>query len=246
MKTKDLGNKRIMSENIKRHLSQRGLNVKDFSIEMGFKYTTVLDWVNAKTYPRIDKIELMARYFNVDKSDLVEEYNPIKEKQSTTKQILDNVFSKLETNRQDKVVSYAQSELVEQNKENLVQLFPYNVKEKLSAGTGYGYFDDGNSDTVYYNKQYDYDFASWIFGDSMLPDYPNGDVALIKACPFEYDGCVYAVDWDGQSYIKKVYKEEKGLRLVSTNEKYSDKFAPYSEEPRIIGKVVASFTPLEK
>ena len=246
MKTKDLGNKRIMSENIKRHLSQRGLNVKDFSIEMGFKYTTVLDWVNAKTYPRIDKIELMARYFNVDKSDLVEEYNPIKEKQSTTKQILDNVFSKLETNRQDKVVSYAQSELEEQNKENLVQLFSYNVQEKLSAGTGYGYFDDGNYDTVYYNEQYDYDFASWIFGDSMLPDYPNGDVALIKACPFEYDGCVYAVDWDGQSYIKKVYKEEKGLRLVSTNEKYSDKFAPFSEEPRIIGKVVASFTPLEK
>ena len=235
-----------MSNNIKRHLAQRGLNIKDFSTEMDFKYTTVLDWVNAKTYPRIDKIELMARYFGVDKSDLVEEYNPIKEKQSTTKQILDNVFSKLETNRQDKVVSYAQSELDEQNKENLVQLFPYNVQEKLSAGTGYGYFDDGNYDTVYYNEQYDYDFASWIFGDSMLPDYPNGDVALIKSCPFEYDGCVYAVDWDGQSYIKKVYKEEKGLRLVSTNEKYSDKFAPFTEEPRIIGKVVASFTPLEK
>jgi phage repressor protein C with HTH and peptisase S24 domain len=36
------------------------------------------------------------------------------------------------------------------------------------------------------------------------------------------------------------------LRLVSTNEKYSDKFAPFTEEPRIIGKVVASFTPLEK
>ena len=246
MKTKDLGNKRIMSNNIKRHLAQRGLNIKDFSTEMDFKYTTVLDWVNAKTYPRIDKIELMARYFGVDKSDLVEEYNPIKEKQSTNKQILDNVFSKLETNRQDKVVSYAQSELEEQNKEKLVQLFPYNVQEKLSAGTGYGYFDDGNSDTVYYDKQYDYDFASWIFGDSMLPDYPNGDVALIKSCPFEYDGCVYAVDWDGQSYIKKVYKEEKGLRLVSTNEKYSDKFAPFTEEPRIIGKVVASFTPLEK
>lgn len=246
MKTKDLGNKRIMSNNIKRHLAQRGLNAKDFSTEIDFKYTTVLDWVNAKTYPRIDKIELMARYFGVDKSDLVEEYNPIKEKQSTTKQILDNVFSKLETNRQDKVVSYAQSELEEQNKENLVQLFSYNVQEKLSAGTGYGYFDDGNYDTVYYNEQYDYDFASWIFGDSMLPDYQNGDVALIKACPFEYDGYVYAVDWDGQSYIKKVYKEEKGLRLVSTNEKYSDKFAPYSEEPRIIGKVVGSFTPLEK
>ena len=246
MKTKDLGNKRIMSNNIKRHLAQRGLNIKDFSTEMDFKYTTVLDWVNAKTYPRIDKIELMARYFGVDKSDLVEEYNPIKEKQSTTKQILDNIFNKLEKPRQEIVINTAQEQLDEQNKEKTIKLFPYNVQEKLSAGTGYGYFDDGNYDTVYYNEQYDYDFASWIFGDSMLPDYPNGDVALIKACPFEYDGCVYAVDWDGQSYIKKVYKEEKGLRLVSTNEKYSDKFAPFTEEPRIIGKVVASFTPLEK
>lgn len=245
-RTGNLGNKETMSFNLKRLLDSKRMNPHQFADTMGFKYTTVMNWIKANSYPRIDKIELMARYFGVDKSDLVEEYNPIKEKQSTTKQILDNVFSKLETNRQDKVVSYAQSELDEQNKENLVQLFPYNVKEKLSAGTGYGYFDDGNYDTVYYDEEYDYDYASWIFGDSMLPDYPNGDVALIKACPFEYDGCVYAVDWDGQSYIKKVYKEEKGLRLVSTNEKYSDKFAPYSEEPRIIGKVVASFTPLEK
>ena len=246
MKTKDLGNKRIMSENIKRHLSQRGLNVKDFSIEMGFKYTTVLDWVNAKTYPRIDKIELMARYFNVDKSDLVEEYDPIKEKQSTTKQILDDVFGKLESRRQEKVLDFAQAELTDQNKENTIKLFPYNVQEKLSAGTGYDYDGNGSYDVAYSDKEIDYDFASWVFGDSMLPDYPNGDVALIKVCPFDYDGDVYAVDWDGQSYIKKVYKEEKGLRLVSTNEKYSDKFAPFTEEPRIIGKVVASFTPLEK
>lgn len=122
MKTKDLGNKRIMSENIKRHLSQKGLNVKDFSIEMGFKYTTVLDWVNAKTYPRIDKIELMARYFNVDKSDLVEEYNPQKEKQSTVKQILDNVFLQLEEERQENVISFAQSELEQQNKEKITSI----------------------------------------------------------------------------------------------------------------------------
>ena len=119
--------------------------------------------------------------------------------------------------------------------------------DKLAEGIYSGYTSAlGDKYTVYYDEEYDYDFASWIFGDSMLPDYQNGDVALIKACPFDYDGCVYAVDWDGQSYIKKVYKEEKGLRLVSTNEKYSDKFAPFTEEPRIIGKVVASFTPLEK
>ena len=223
---------------------EKRLTLEQVGEIVGVGKSTVRKWENGmiENMGR-DKIVALSKALDISPLDILGIDKP---QESTTKQILDNVFSKLETNRQDKVVSYAQSELDEQNKEKLVQLFPYNVQEKLSAGTGYGYFDDGNYDTVYYNEQYDYDFASWIFGDSMLPDYPNGDVALIKACPFEYDGCVYAVDWDGQSYIKKVYKEEKGLRLVSTNEKYSDKFAPFTEEPRIIGKVVASFTPLEK
>lgn len=68
-----LGNKEIMANNIRRHLDELGLNVKEFATAMGFKYTTVLDWVNANTYPRIDKIELMANFFGVEKSDLVEE-----------------------------------------------------------------------------------------------------------------------------------------------------------------------------
>ncbi|MDD3015742.1 MAG: XRE family transcriptional regulator [Lactococcus chungangensis] len=245
-RTGNLGNKETMSFNLKRLLDSKRMNPHQFADTMGFKYTTVMNWIKANSYPRIDKIELMARYFGVDKSDLVEEYDPIKEKQSTTKQILDDVFGKLESRRQEKVLDFAQAELTDQNKENTIKLFPYNVQEKLSAGTGYDYDGNGSYDVAYSDKEIDYDFASWVFGDSMLPDYPNGDVALIKVCPFDYDGDVYAVDWDGQSYIKKVYKEEDGLRLVSTNEKYADKFAAFTEEPRIIGKVVGSFTPIEK
>lgn len=238
----------IFSERLKNALSERGMKQTELSERTGISKSSISEWLNGRYEAKADKIVLIAKALNVNESYLIGLDVPMENEveQSTTKTILDNIFNKLEKPRQEIVINTAQEQLDEQNKENLVQLFPYNVQEKLSAGTGYGYFDDGNYDTVYYDKQYDYDFASWIFGDSMLPDYPNGDVALIKACPFEYDGCVYAVDWDGQSYIKKVYKEEKGLRLVSTNEKYSDKFAPYSEEPRIIGKVVASFTPLEK
>ena len=165
---------------------------------------------------------------------------------TTTLSEINRVSSKLSEHRQEKVLDFAQAELTDQNKENTIKLFPYNVQEKLSAGTGYDYDGNGSYDVAYSDKEIDYDFASWVFGDSMLPDYPNGDVALIKVCPFDYDGDVYAVDWDGQSYIKKVYKEEDGLRLVSTNEKYADKFAAFTEEPRIIGKVVGSFTPIEK
>ena len=72
-----LGNKEVMAKNIRKQLESRGLNVKDFAAIMDFKYSTVLDWVNAKTYPRIDKIELMANYFGIEKADLIEENNQL-------------------------------------------------------------------------------------------------------------------------------------------------------------------------
>lgn len=74
-----LGNKEVMAKNIRYYMEKKGLNAKDFSIELNFKYSTVLDWLNAKTYPRIDKIEMMANYFNIEKSDLVEDKNKQKE-----------------------------------------------------------------------------------------------------------------------------------------------------------------------
>ena len=74
-----LGNKEIMAKNIRYYMEKKGLNAKDFSIELNFKYSTVLDWLNAKTYPRIDKIEMMANYFKIEKSDLVEDKNKEKE-----------------------------------------------------------------------------------------------------------------------------------------------------------------------
>ncbi len=100
-----------MAENIKRHLDKLGLNTKDFASIMNFKYSTVLDWVNAKTYPRIDKIELMARYFKVDKSDLVE-----KHKENNTLSEITRISSELEPPRQKNVLSFAKGQKSEQEK----------------------------------------------------------------------------------------------------------------------------------
>lgn len=72
-------NKQIMAEHIKEKLNQNGMTAKEFSEKLGFKYTTVLDWIHAKTYPRIDKIEKMANFFGVDKADLIEPHRAPKE-----------------------------------------------------------------------------------------------------------------------------------------------------------------------
>ena len=73
----DLGNKAIMAENIKYYMELNNKSRNDICEALGFKYTTLTDWVNGKKYPRIDKIEMMANYFGIEKSDLVEKRNPL-------------------------------------------------------------------------------------------------------------------------------------------------------------------------
>ena len=75
----DLGNKEIMAKNIKYYMSLCKVNQTEICNTLGIKMPTFSDWVNAKTYPRIDKIELMANYFGISKADLVEEHTPGKQ-----------------------------------------------------------------------------------------------------------------------------------------------------------------------
>ena len=69
---RDLGNKHIMARNLKALMSEKNVTAKELSSALDFPYTTVLSWLKADNYPRIDKIEAMADYFGVLKSDLIE------------------------------------------------------------------------------------------------------------------------------------------------------------------------------
>ncbi len=72
----NLGNKEIMAKNIKFYMDKNQLRLTDICGTLKIPMPTFSDWINAKTYPRIDKIELMANYFGIEKSDLVEERRP--------------------------------------------------------------------------------------------------------------------------------------------------------------------------
>lgn len=69
----DIGNKIIFSKNLKYYLDRLGKDRKEVCNDLGFKYSTFCEWVSAKKYPRIDKIELLANYFGILKSDLIED-----------------------------------------------------------------------------------------------------------------------------------------------------------------------------
>lgn len=66
-------NKQIMARNIKKYMERKGVSNQMLCDELGFKYTTFMDWIKGVTYPRIGKVEAMAQYFGCEKSDLIED-----------------------------------------------------------------------------------------------------------------------------------------------------------------------------
>lgn len=243
----------IIGEKIKQYRLKNGWTQQELGSKIGISKNAIGNYEKGIRSPKKDTMFDLASAFKISIDDL---FPQIKKDSSTanplpktpdllTQQINDTVVQLTTHNK--KIVLRTSEELLEsQEREVNEELFEYHVFEKLSAGTGYGYAEDRNYDTVYFDKNIAHDLASWVYGDSMEPDFADGSVALIKDTGWDYDGAIYAVDWDGQSYIKKVYKEKDGLRLVSLNDKYDDKFARWEEEPRIIGKVVGNFMPQEK
>lgn len=68
----DLGNKEIFARNLNYYMTINKKSRMDVCRDLEIPYSTVTDWCNGNIYPRIDKIELLANYFEIKKSDLVE------------------------------------------------------------------------------------------------------------------------------------------------------------------------------
>lgn len=73
-----LGNKDVFAKNLKKYIAKCGKDRGDIATDLGLPYSTVTDWINGKKYPRINNIEKLAMYFDVSKSDLIEDFEEIK------------------------------------------------------------------------------------------------------------------------------------------------------------------------
>jgi len=68
----DLGNKEVFSQNLNFYMKLHKKDRNKVAKDLGLNYSTVRDWTNGRAYPRIDKIELLANYFDIPKSKLIE------------------------------------------------------------------------------------------------------------------------------------------------------------------------------
>lgn len=82
------------------------------------------------------------------------------------------------------------------------------------------------------------DFALRCKGDSMLPTLRDGDLVLIRSQPEVENGQIAAVNIDGETTLKHIYKQQDGLALVAENPAFAPVYVPTNADIVIHGLAV--------
>lgn len=215
---------------------------KEVADALGLTVTTISNWERGEKFPSETNLQKLAEYYQVTPAQL-------KAIDSNEAHLI-KTYQDLNVVRKKKMIDYADGLMEEQNEKIIalheVETTTVRVYEGLSAGIGFGVTGDGTYDEVTTSEKLpSYDIASWVRGDSMQPKFEDWSVVLIRETGFDYEGAIYAVyvEESNTTYIKKVFREKSGLRLVSLNKKYPDRFISYEDHPQIIGKIVGNFIP---
>lgn len=139
----NIGNKKTMSKNLSYYVEKSGKTQKEISGIVGVAYSTFNDWMNGKKYPRIDKIEILANYFGILKSDLIEERTENFEEREEMKKKNDTMSDIVVKMRTDSDFLFLVESLYSRNDSEIVELMKTllslddekinGVKQMLSA-----------------------------------------------------------------------------------------------------------------
>ncbi|HEL1580602.1 TPA: helix-turn-helix transcriptional regulator [Streptococcus suis] len=246
-------NKDIFSKNLKYYMDKKGVDRNQLCSDLDLKYTTVRDWIKGITYPRIGKIELLANYFGINKSDLIEEKSTIPSYSiplpnfDRRKTILLSNYDKLNDTRKNKLLATSETLLAEEQGKIIdisEKRAEYDTRKrislpvpgKVSAGTGYWQEDDYDTMVSFYADdipdEKDYDTVAIVVGHSMEPKIKNGDFLFIKLKDQVDINKIGIFQVDGENYVKKL----KSDCLESLNPDYDN--IHFTENMRTIGEVV--------
>ena len=231
----------IIAENITHFRKQRGITQKELAKEVGITASTMTDYMKLRSAPSFGVIQKLSDYFGVKKSDIdttfkEESTNSLPDiPDLLTQQITDKVVQLTPDNK--KIVLRTSEELLKEQKNEeetkinevseVISLYQVEVVSETAAASGFNYgfgYDDTDRETIEVDERPPrHDIATKVSGDSMQPDYQDGDILyLVDKGLTTYNGDLAVIAYGDRSYFKKIYTENGRLRLVSLNDKYED------------------------
>lgn len=234
----------VIGEKIKQYRLANGWTQQELGAKIGMSKNAIGNYEKGFRSPKKNTMFDLANAFNVSIDDL---FPPIQKDTPPTSSPIQSIYDQLAPPRQDKVLTYAKKQLKEQNEEEtkinevsekIVQLYGYDYYDHAaSAGTGQ-YLNDVRVERIELPVDVDADFVIPIKGDSMEPNYQDGDLVFIQTSVDLNDGVIGVFNYNGEAYIKQLVIDEEQAYLHSLNPKYKDMPITPETDFRIIGEVV--------
>ena len=235
----------ILGNSIKEVRKSKKLTQKKLAELTGFKQNTISNHENGNRQLDEGDIRIYAQALGVSPQYLFDLSKPTSV--DSTPQI-QTIYDQLHQPRQAKVLNYAERQLNEQKNEEetkinevseeIIQLYSYDYYDHpVSAGTGQ-YLNDVRVERIELPVDIDADFVIPIKGDSMEPDYHDGDLVFIQTSVDLNDGVIGVFNYNGDAYIKQLVIDKDQAYLHSLNPAYKDMPITPETDFRIIGEVV--------
>lgn len=237
----------ILGSSIKEVRKSKKLTQKKLAELTGFKQNTISNHENGNRQLDEKDIRIYAQALEVSPQYLFDLAKPSSIEITPTTSPIQSIYDQLAPPRQGKVLTYAKKQLKEQNEEEtkinevsekIVQLYGYDYYDHAaSAGTGQ-YLNDVRVERIELPVDVDADFVIPIKGDSMEPNYQDGDLVFIQTSVDLNDGVIGVFNYNGEAYIKQLVIDEEQAYLHSLNPDYKDMPITPDTDFRIIGEVV--------
>ena len=234
----------VIGEKIKQYRLANGWTQQELGTKIGISKNAIGNYEKGFRSPKKNTMFDLANAFNVSIDDL---FPPIQKDTPPTTSPIQSIYDQLAPPRQGKVLTYAESQLKEQRNEEetkinevseVIQLYSYDYYDHAaSAGTGQ-YLNDVRVERIELPVDIDADFVIPIKGDSMEPDYHDGDLVFIQTSVELNDGVIGVFNYNGEAYIKQLVIDKDQAYLHSLNPAYKDMPITPETEFRIIGEVV--------
>lgn len=237
----------ILGSSIKEVRKSKKLTQKKLAELTGFKQNTISNHENGNRQLDEKDIRIYAQALEVSPQYLFDLAKPSSIEIIPTTSPIQTIYDELEPPRQGKVLNYAKRQLKEQRNEEetkinevseAIRLYSYDYYDHpASAGTGQ-YLNDVRVERIELPVDVDADFVIPIKGDSMEPDYHDGDLVFIQTSVDLNDGVIGVFNYNGDAYIKQLVIDEDQAYLHSLNPEYKDMPITPDTDFRIIGEVV--------
>ncbi|VMG47004.1 phage transcriptional repressor [Streptococcus pneumoniae] len=237
----------ILGSSIKEVRKSKKLTQKKLAELTGFKQNTISNHENGNRQLDEKDIRIYAQALEVSPQYLFDLAKPSSIEIIPTTSPIQTIYDELEPPRQGKVLNYAKRQLDEQENEEetkinevseAIRFYSYDYYDHpASAGTGQ-YLNDVRVERIELPVDVDADFVIPIKGDSMEPDYHDGDLVFIQTSVDLNDGVIGVFNYNGDAYIKQLVIDEDQAYLHSLNPEYKDMPITPDTDFRIIGEVV--------